>query len=59
VEREKEIAHREWERHYEGVIANYSACSFLGHLGDGSMTEDVAQIVQVHDSVACTGRPLA
>jgi hypothetical protein len=59
VEREKEIAHREWERFYEGVIANYSACSFLGRCGDESMMEDISEIVGIHDSLACTGKPLA
>ncbi len=59
VEREKELRHREWERHYEGVIANYSACSYIGHCGDETVMEDIAEIVQVHDSLACTGKPLA
>jgi len=59
AERELELEHREWERDYERRIQAYSACSFLGHCGNEAVMDDIAEIVKIHDALACTGKPLA
>ncbi len=56
---ERERAHREWEREYEALSEGYSACSFMSHVGEGKVLRDVQELVDVHDSLACTGGKLA
>ncbi len=56
---QRELAHREWERHYEEKSARYSACAFIEHAGSSSIMKEVRDIVDLHDSIACTGHALA
>ncbi len=55
----REQAYRDWEQRYEGMIVDYSACTFLEHCGDLFVKDDIGEIVGIHDAIACTGNPIA
>jgi len=59
AERELELEHREWRGLRAAHPRPTSACSFLGHCGNEAVMDDIAEIVKIHDALACTGKPLA
>lgn len=54
-----EAEYRAWERDYEAKREGFSACAFIEHTGNGSIIREIRDIVDLHDSIACTGHELA
>jgi hypothetical protein len=49
-----EIRFRQWERRYEGAIAQYAACKLIQQFGAGERHPDVEPVLELHDRLART-----
>ncbi|HEY6331561.1 MAG TPA: hypothetical protein VI756_19710 [Blastocatellia bacterium] len=49
----QETKYREWEEEYELWAANFTACKLIGRFGKDDVHPDLAQLLTVHDNLAC------
>ena len=49
-----EMRYRQWERQYEGVIAQYATCRLISQFGTGERHPDVEPILELHDRFSST-----